>query len=169
MPPGSFFERRARVSSRVVAHPVSDEVVIRRCLPEDAPQVTMLCEEMGHRVNEEDAFARLSLQARDPNYGTWLAADQGRALGLLSGHIVHHIEQAPVAHLLALVVERRSQGRGVSGRLVSQFDVWAREAGAGRAIVVSGDHKRGGHRGFEEYDFEADGARFVKTYYRASR
>lgn len=167
MSPGSPFASRPRSAiPRSRSHPAAaSNLVVRPCRIEDAPALVDLCEQLGNPSTEAQVRERLLRQQADPSYVALIATDQrGLGLGLLSGHVVFHLEQEPSAQLLALVVDRRSRGQGVSGALMDAFDGWARAAGARRAVVSSGDHRRGSHRGYEQYDFEPDGVRYIKAY-----
>lgn len=160
------FTRRSRTSfRRPAAHADDRSVVVRPCVPDDIDALVDLTEQLGHSTGREELSGRLAVLLADPSYGTWLALDaDGTPLGLLTGHLIHHLEQPTTATLMALVIDAEARGRGASQRLVRVFDEWARANGAQRAMVASGDHSRGSHRGYEEYDFARDGYRYTKPY-----
>lgn len=125
--------------------------------------ISGLLEELGYPVPSEALPDRLSRLAEDVRTAVFVAERGSKVIGLST---VHHFDavhaSAPVALLTALVVTSSARGGGAGRRLVEAAESFAQEAGCGRIIVTTAEHRSGAHAFYQRLGWEYTGRRFAK-------
>jgi GNAT superfamily N-acetyltransferase len=117
---------------------------------------------LGYPTNTAEVRDRLSRMKADAV--VVLVADMdGRAVGIVTGHVVHSIHATPVvAWLTTLSVGERHQRRGIGAELTRALEDWARKQGAVRVSLTSGLQRAGAHAFYEGLGYERTGIRLTK-------
>lgn len=111
----------------------------------DAPAIAALLGELGYPALGDAVAVRLAA-LRGPEHAVLVAELAGAVIGLIGVHVF------PVLHedglrgkILALVVASAQQRHGTGRLLLRAAEAFARDRGARRMEVVSGDHRAGAH------------------------
>jgi len=138
-------------------------VIIRGAIAPDAQVIAELLGELGYPATAEDVVARLERLAAFPSAVALVAEVDERVAGVITCHLLPSIHaSAVVAWLTTLVVDSRSQSRGIGRTLVAAVESWARDAGAVRISVTSGSHRSGAHAFYERIGYDRSGVRLTK-------
>ena len=138
-------------------------IQVRPCAPEDAAAVSALLGELGYEVTPEAAaerLRRLNETGWDP---TFIANEDGQALGLLALHRCHMIQYpTAVARITALVVDQRARRRGIGRVLVDNALRWAEQRGCELVELTSALNRVEAHAFYRDLGFEPNSLRFRK-------
>ncbi|HYC52560.1 MAG TPA: GNAT family N-acetyltransferase [Gemmatimonadaceae bacterium] len=138
-------------------------MIIRGAIAPDAQVIAELLGELGYPATAEDVVARLERLAAFPSAVALVAEVDERVAGVITCHLLPSIHaSAVVAWLTTLVVDSRSQSRGIGRTLVAAVESWARDAGAVRISVTSGSHRSGAHAFYERIGYDRSGVRLTK-------
>lgn len=130
----------------------------------DAARLVPLFDDLEHPSTEEQLVRRLTRLAGDSTYAAWVAEADGELLAFAAGHLLHLVENDdPAAQLIALVVAREQQGRGIGKQMVDTFETWARGLGAGRLAVTSNRRRTDAHAFYEGRGYDRTGFRFARS------
>lgn len=136
---------------------------IRAATSEDAPAIAELLGILGYPASSDEVLARLArLDTMD--WAVTLVADlDGRAVGVVTGHVFPSIHSTPVvAWLTSLVVSDRHQRQGIGGALTRAIEDWARKQGAIRVSLTSGLQRVAAHAFYQRLGYEHTGLRLTK-------
>lgn len=130
---------------------------------DDVPDLLPLLDQIGYPVQETALVRRVERLLRNPDVACWGIDYPGSLVGMATGHLSWHIEMdSPAARLTAIVVDDHARGLGIARALLDTFESWAREHGAKKAVLSSGDHRNQAHSVYEHSGWRATGTRFVK-------
>lgn len=130
----------------------------------DASALVPLLVQLGYPSTERALSQRVERLLSDAQVACWVAVDEDRLIGLVTGHVSWHIElDEPVARLTALVVDERARGRGVARQLIAMFEEWARQHGAARASLTSSNYREDAHAAYAKLGWVVTGKRFAKN------
>jgi GNAT superfamily N-acetyltransferase len=137
--------------------------VIRSAAPADADVIATLLGQLGYPATPPEVTARL-VRLKSFQHATVLVAESGGGIvGLVTGHVFPSIHgSALVAWLTTLVVDDRHLNQGIGRELSAAIEQWAKELGAMRISVSSGNHREGAHRFYERIGYERTGVRLTK-------
>lgn len=137
---------------------------VRRLRIDDCAALVPLLEQLGYPSTERSISMRVERLLSDPDVGSWVAVDDARVIGLVTGHLSWHIEfDGPAARLTALVVDEEFRGRGVARQLTRTFEEWAELRGASAATLNSGTARADAHAAYEKLGWARTGVRFSKA------
>ena len=137
---------------------------IRPATPSDAGDVAELLGVLGYPATAAEVRERLGRMDRLDWAVTLVAELEGRAVGIVTGHVLPSIHSTPpVAWLTTLVVNEALQGRGIGAQLTRAIEGWAREQGAVRLSLTSGLQRAGAHAFYERLGYERTGVRLTKS------
>jgi len=137
--------------------------VVRSTTPDDAPALVDLFTDFGHPSTADQLRARLDRIAGDPAYASWVATADDHPVGFAAAHLIRSIEyDYCVAQLIGLVSTAGKRGHGIGTLLLGAFEQWARDNGAGRAMLVSSHYRTGAHQFYEHRGYLSTGLRFVR-------
>ncbi len=137
---------------------------IRSATMSDASQIAPLLGELGYPATSEEVFLRLDRLEKTGNCLVLVAERANEVVGLVTGHLFSSIHATEtVAWLTTLVVRGSYNGLGVGGELVAAIEKWARQNGAVRISVSSGNHRAGAHKFYQSRGYESSGVRLTKV------
>lgn len=138
-------------------------LLVRAATVDDAAALEDLFEVLGYPASTATIAKRVARLRADASYGSWVAIANGLIVGFVAGHILHPVEcDRPAAQLIALVTSPASQGSGIGSTLCDEFERWARECGARRLLVNSGERRVEAHGFYERRGYARTGIRFGK-------
>lgn len=137
---------------------------IRSATMSDARQIAPLLGELGYPASSEEVVLRLDRLEKNGNCLVLVAERENEVVGLVTGHVFSSIHATEtVAWLTSLVVRGSCNGLGVGGELVAAIEKWARQNGAVKISVSSGNHRAGAHKFYQRRGYESSGIRFTKV------
>lgn len=136
---------------------------VRQARATDSALIAGLLRELGYPVTPDLVPERLSRLAGDSRTAVLVAELGAEVVGLATVHLFDavHADQ-PVALLTALVVTASARGSGVGRQLVEAAESFAREAGCGRIMVTTAEHRSGAHAFYQRLGWEYAGRRYAK-------
>jgi GNAT superfamily N-acetyltransferase len=142
---------------------IESAVRIRDANPEDAGSIARLLEQLGYPSTSDEVAARL---LRLTDFGSAIVQVgevRGQPVGVITCHVFPSIHATtPTAWLTTLVVDRDCSGQGVGTALTTSAEAWARNRGASRIVVTSGNHRDGAHAFYEHLGYSRTGVRLAK-------
>jgi GNAT superfamily N-acetyltransferase len=139
-------------------------IEVRPCTPEDARAVSALLGELGYEVSSEAAAERVRQLNETGSDPTFIAGENGRALGLIALHCCHMIQhRAPVARITVLVVDQRARRRGIGRLLIDHALRWAEQRGCELVELTSALNRTEAHAFYRDLGFEPSSLRFRKS------
>ena len=136
---------------------------VRRAEMSDATSLAVLVTQLGYPTGPDDMVDRLKRSLDDPRHTVFVADANGGVVGMGAACIDHCLERDSVqARVTGLVVEEKARGRGVGAFLMQQIEEWAREVGADRVTLTSGNYRPDAHKFYEAIGYQATGTRFIK-------
>jgi GNAT superfamily N-acetyltransferase len=142
-----------------------DVIVLRQATPADVAAYVDLMGVLGYPTILAAARTRLDTIGRDQDYYTVVAELGGEIKGLLGLRRGWAYElDEPIVQMFVLVVDEKSQGRGIGTALLQHAKEWARAQGAAGISLVSGYHRPAAHRFYEHRGFEPHGHVFLKKF-----
>jgi GNAT superfamily N-acetyltransferase len=140
------------------------ELVIRQATEADLPAVLALYGELneGRVTSFEEARAILARMARYPDYGLYLAEQDGGPVGTFCLLILDNIAHwgTPTALVESVVVAEKVRGQGIGKAMMRAAFRMAEEKGAYKVALSSGLRNAGAHRFYESLGFERYGVSF---------
>jgi GNAT superfamily N-acetyltransferase len=121
---------------------------IRVATAADAPQLAVLCAELGYPTTEQQARERLVLLA-DPERTLLVAEHGGRPAGFVDVHVQRVVESAPYGEVGGLVVAGGARGAGVGAALLAAAAAWSRDRGLERLWIRANLARVGPHEFYE--------------------
>ena len=141
----------------------SSAALIRAPTPDDAAAIAELLGVLGYPATPVEVRERLARFDEVETATIAVAELEGRAVGLVTGHVFSSIHAgATVAWLTTLVVSDRYQNRGIGAQLTAVIEDWARQKGAVRVSLTSGLQRHEAHAFYEHLGFERTGVRLTK-------
>ena len=137
---------------------------IRSATAADATQIVPLLAELGYPSTRDEVVSRLERLRRTDHAVVFVAERQNEIVGIATCHLFDAIHTSPlVAWLTALVVGADQQGGGVGRELVGAVEQWAREKGAVKISLSSGEQRAGAHAFYRRCGYESSGVRLTKV------
>ena len=138
-------------------------VTIRRATADDAAVIADLLGQLGYPASAGEVVERLEKLAAHGHAVTFVADRDGRVLGVATGHVYPSIHATRIAAwLTTLVVSDQVRASGVGRALTEAVENWARERGAERLNVSSGNQRHEAHAFYEHIGYERTGQRLTK-------
>jgi GNAT superfamily N-acetyltransferase len=139
-------------------------VRIRDANPEDAASIAGLLEQLGYPSTSEEVAARLLRLSDFGSAIVHVAEVRGQPVGVITCHVFPSIHATnPTAWLTTLVVDTHFSGQGVGTALTTSVEEWARNRGASRIVVTSGNHREAAHAFYEHLGYARTGVRLAKV------
>lgn len=136
---------------------------IRDALPEDAPALARLLDQLGYPTSADAVGRRVELLAASEADRLVVADLDAEVVGLASLHESRSVEyDEPVAKLAAIVVDRDHRRRGVGEALVEAMEKEARARGCCLIFLTTAERRAGAHAFYRRIGFEETGRRFAK-------
>jgi GNAT superfamily N-acetyltransferase len=137
---------------------------IRQAEIADAPQIAMLCGQLGYPTTSEQAALRLGSLLSNPDHSIFIAeAPEGKIAGWLHVFIMRHLEMETVAEISGLVVDEAFRGQGIGKVLVEAAKTWASVQNVTILRVHSNAIRLQAHHFYEDLGFERQKTQHVFT------
>jgi GNAT superfamily N-acetyltransferase len=134
-------------------------VEIRAYAPDDAPALALLLGELGHPASAEQAAESAGAFASRPGATLLVAVEAGGIVGAAGSALVPRLDAERLScRITELVVSAASRRGGIGRALVAAIEARAREAGATRLDLSTGDWRTDAHAFYEGLGF-SDNAR----------
>jgi GNAT superfamily N-acetyltransferase len=138
-------------------------VNIRPARSDDAATIADLLGQLGYPATAAEVALRLTQLDEHGHAVTYVADRDGKVLGVVTGHVYPSIHASRIAAwLTTLVVSDQDRASGVGRALTEAVENWARERGAERLSVTSGNQRHGAHAFYERLGYERTGQRLTK-------
>ena len=138
-------------------------LIVREASREDVENLGCLMTDLGYPSSTETMSWSLAEISADASYGTLVAEQDGKVLGMVGLRLERLYEKnEPCARIMALVVGPEHRGRGVGRALISAAEAWARRKGARAVMLTTHKRRAGAHRFYRSIGYEATGYRFYK-------
>jgi len=131
------------------------EIVIRLARLEDSAEIAGLLSELGYPASDEDTKDRLS-RFNALTDATFVADKNGAILGFVSIHLLHMIHASELlGKVIGLVVTEKFRGLGIGKSLLKSAEVFAKNNGAKRLEIISGNHRTKAHQFYRKLGYLA--------------
>lgn len=138
---------------------------IRNFVFDDIDDVVDLMAQLGYPTSAEVMQKRMRILTSLPDYHTFIADLDGKAVGLIGvcKRVLYESDDVPV-QIAALVTHSQYRGAGIGRALVQAAEKWALEAGAHSLFLTSGikPERTKAHEFYQNLGFDITGYRFVK-------
>jgi GNAT superfamily N-acetyltransferase len=132
-----------------------DGVRTRRGTVRDAPQIAVLCQQLGYPASPDEIQRRLSQIAGEEQHALYVAeAAGGRVLGWTHGYVRHLVEVEPHVEIGGLVVDEDYRGSGIGRLLVEEVEHWAEARGCSTMRLRSNVDRKDAHRFYVNLGYE---------------
>ena len=136
---------------------------IRRAQPDDASAIADLLGQLGYPATAADVVTRLRALEGFGHAVTFVADREGAVAGVATAHAFPSLHATKiVAWLTTLVVGDTHRASGVGRSLAEAVERWAREQGAERLSLTSGNQRHDAHAFYEHIGYERTGQRLTK-------
>lgn len=132
---------------------------------DDIGEVAVLMGELGYPTSVEAMRKRMETLMTLPDYHTFVAELDGKAVGMIGVCKRVQYESDDVsAQIIALVTDSQYRGMGIGQALVQMAETWALEAGAPMTSLTSGikPQRTVAHEFYKNLGYTITGYRFVK-------
>jgi GNAT superfamily N-acetyltransferase len=137
-------------------------VAIRDARPEDAEQIALLIEDLGHAMDSAAVAATISTLARH-DCAQRVAVAGDRILGLCGLHVMTVVHRPlPVGRITILEVAEDCRGQGIGRLLVNDAEQRLRAHGCGLLEVTSNERLVKAHAFYRHLGFDQTSKRFAK-------
>ncbi|WP_411343604.1 GNAT family N-acetyltransferase [Paenibacillus sp. WLX1005] len=140
-------------------------LVIREAHQEDIPTLTILMDQLGYPVSEDDLRRRFTALQDHQDYQTYVAEADGEVVGMIG--LIHQMRferDGTHVRIGALVVDENVRGGGIGRALLQAAEGWAGTMGARAMTLNSGnrEERNGAHDFYRHMGYEAGSTGFVK-------
>jgi GNAT superfamily N-acetyltransferase len=132
----------------------SNQSTIRLVCAEDAERISILCQQLGYPVSQEEVRRRLNQIQQDEQHAVYVAElPDGRVVGWVHVHFCQLLVADPQAEIGGLVVDEGHRRCGIGRLLMQQAEQWAREKGCWAVYLRSNVVRKDAHAFYEEIDY----------------
>jgi GNAT superfamily N-acetyltransferase len=126
------------------------QLVIRPIQREDAPQVSVLAEQLGYQRSSPDIKAWIeTLPDRSEYQAAFVACIADEVVGWIEISVQHHLQSPPHALIGGLVVKDSHRNRQIGLRLCEHAESWTWHHDVSVLRVTSRSTRPGAHRFYE--------------------
>ncbi|GMK41321.1 N-acetyltransferase [Paenibacillus sp. CCS19] len=140
---------------------------IRLYEPSDLAAVADLMGDLGYPSTIADMERRMNVMASNPFCHTFVAEQDGQAVGMIGIRISTNYEvDDVVTYISALVVKSNYRGQGIGKQLIRFAEDWSIHNGSNVLYLTSGikEERKAAHAFYQSLGFEITGYRFVKKH-----
>ena len=137
-------------------------LAIRDARPDDAEQIALLIQDLGHAMDEAAIAASISTLARH-DCAQRVAVAGDRVVGLCGLHVMTVVHRPlPVGRITILEVAEDCRGQGIGRLLVDDAEKKLRARGCGLLEVTSNERLVNAHGFYRHLGFEQTSKRFAR-------
>ncbi|WP_231514870.1 GNAT family N-acetyltransferase [Oceanobacillus salinisoli] len=140
--------------------------MIRKAIREDVSQLSVLMGELGYPTTIDEMEHRFSKINSNSLYNTQVAEKDGVIVGMIGMMLGFHYEKNEnYVRIVALVVNSKYRRQGIGERLIEKVEEWAKEQGANRIVLNSGNRneRNDAHQFYIRQGFEGKATGFYKA------
>lgn len=140
--------------------------MIRKATQKDICQLAGLMGELGYPTTTDEMDLRFSKISSNSLYNTLVAEKDGVIIGMIGLILGFHYEKNEnYVRIVALVVISQYRKQGIGEMLIEKAEEWARERGANRLVLNSGNRsdRDDAHQFYVRRGFEGRATGFYKT------
>lgn len=140
--------------------------MIREAIQKDMSQLAVLMEELGYSTTTDEMTLRFSKIGPNALYNTQVAEMDGVIVGMIGMMLGFHYEKNEnYVRIVALVVDTEHRKKGIGDKLISKAEEWAKEQGAIRVVLNSGNRSErdDAHHFYIKRGFEGSATGFYKS------
>ncbi|MBV8657723.1 MAG: GNAT family N-acetyltransferase [Burkholderiales bacterium] len=137
----------------------------RLATPSDAAQLADLLCQLGYPTTELEALERI-IYMNSPGNSLIVVLDTAEPCGLVGVSVFPTVHASgKMAKVTALVVDEARRGRGMGQALLQAAEAFARQEGAVRTEIASGNHRPAAHAFYRGAGYtQTDHSRFVLSW-----
>jgi len=133
---------------------MSDSLLIREALFQDADVLTSLTAQLGYPCTKEEILERL-IPYQNKSHGVVLVAVlDGTVVGWISLNIVRYFYVEPFIEVSGFIVEEKERKKGIGKRLLGEAEVWTKEQGCRRIRIRTNVIRVEAHRFYENNGYK---------------
>ena len=133
---------------------MSDSLLIREALFQDADVLTSLTAQLGYPCTKEEILERL-IPYQNKSHGEVLVAVlDGTVVGWISLNIVRYFYVEPFIEVSGFIVEEKEREKGIGKRLLGEAEVWTKEQGCRRIRIRTNVIRIEAHRFYENNGYK---------------
>lgn len=139
--------------------------MIREAKQEDVADLARLMGELGYPTTKDEMQNRFEKINSDPSYNTQVIEADGNIVGMIGMILGYHYEKNDnYIRIVAMVVDSKFRKQGFGGKLIEKAEEWAREKGASKIVLNSGNRneRTDAHLFYERKGFEGKATGFYK-------
>ena len=130
----------------------------------DAAGLAALMCELGYETAGAEMESRLISILKDPRYKTLVALNDDKICGMIGTvSASSYLHNDLNGRIIALVVSRESQRRGIGARLIAEAEKNLMQRGITRVTVTARFEREKAHQFYEKLGYARTGFRFAKT------
>ncbi|MHA6252777.1 GNAT family N-acetyltransferase [Oceanobacillus sp. CAU 1775] len=140
--------------------------MIRKAVQKDISQLAVLMGELGYPTTTEEMEHRFSKINSSSYYNTLVAEKEGVLVGMIGMILGYHYEKNEnYVRIVAFVVDSNHRKQGIGEKLIGKAEEWAREHGANRLVLNSGNRSErdDSHQYYVRRGFEGSATGFYKA------
>lgn len=120
----------------------------------DAPEISLLCGQLGYPAAPREIQGRLRRMDARETGRVYVAEDEGRVVGWLQVLALHALTGPPSAVVTGLVVDAAARGRGLGRQLMEAAERWTVMQGFDRVRVRSNVVREETHRFYQDLGYD---------------
>jgi ribosomal protein S18 acetylase RimI-like enzyme len=140
------------------------DLAINSASVDDSEAIARLVTDLGYPTSARQMRQRLVAIARDEDYETLVAREDGIIVGFVGTRVGHLYEDdGQYGQVMALAVAVQRQRRGIGRMLMRAAESSLVERGARVLVVTSGNHRADAHAFYESCGYTFTGRRYRKA------
>lgn len=139
--------------------------MIRKATMEDVSELASFDGGLGYPTTDEEMKGRFKNIGTNLLYNTQVAEVNGNIAGMIGMNLGYHYEKnGNYIRIVALVVDQNYRRQGIGERLIQTAEEWAREKGATKLVLNSGnrDERSDAQQFYKDRGFEGKATGFYK-------
>jgi GNAT superfamily N-acetyltransferase len=125
------------------------DITVRSAHPGDVPRLTVLSNQLGYPVTEQQTAERLTQVLAQSDHALFVAESLGEVVGWIHACVRPALTSALSIELGGLVVDERCRSQGVGAALMHRAEQWAVSQGAEVVVVRSRLTRERAHQFYE--------------------
>jgi len=130
------------------------KIFIRQISNEDVPDVTLLCQQLGYDLSENQISENIRSVLNNKDNDAFVAVSESRVIGWIGVSQAIQIESAPFCEIRGLIVDNMYRKTGVGKMLIEKAAGWGRERGNQKLRLRCNIKRTEAHLFYEHLNFK---------------